>query len=189
VLTSKSLNQAVLLGAGSRDGDRIDGLRQAVVRLARAGVNIACASSIWETKPVDLPGDRTVFNVAFLVVTPLPPRELLTAGLAVEKAMGRRRSTVSGPAPDPGPRPIDIDILLYGDRIIDEPGLVIPHPRMHKRRFVLAPSGEIAGDVVHPGLGVTLATLLARCDDTPAAWITCPAGDWFSSPKAMIPLK
>jgi len=156
-------SDAIYLGTGARDGDRARTTGDAVRRLQARGVAIRRVSHLYETAPVDLPGDRTLFNAALEVVTALPPPELLEICLQVERDLGRRR--VPGPGPDTGPRPIDIDILLWGDRIVTTDPLVIPHPRMHLRRFVLEPLAEIAPGAVHPLLGIEVRELLARCGD------------------------
>ena len=143
---------------------------------------------MYETEPVDLPGDRTVLNAAIEAATDLPPTELLAACLDVERALGRRRpqrpeiSSRKTPQVDPGPRPLDLDILLFDDLVIATPALVIPHPRLHLRRFVLAPLAEIAPHLRHPVLGVDVAALLARCADS--AWVRAafPPEAWWPTP-------
>jgi len=134
------------LGLGSNLGDRHGNLRKALEMLdAREGIDVAEASSFIETDPVGGPEGQPKFvNAAVAVDTTLSPRELLGACQEVERALGRERG------PDEvrwGPRTIDIDILLYGDKVIREPDLRIPHPRMHEREFVLVPLAQIAPEI------------------------------------------
>jgi 2-amino-4-hydroxy-6-hydroxymethyldihydropteridine diphosphokinase len=161
------------LAAGSRDGDRLANLSAALAALGRSGVAIARVSAVYETEPVDLPGDRSVFNAAIEAATELSPLELMAACLEVEEALGRRRA-------DFGPRPLDLDILFYDDLVLETPALLIPHPRLHMRRFVLAPLAEIAPDLRHPVLGTDVAALLERCVDP--AWVRTafPPGAWWT---------
>jgi len=140
--------------------------------LARRGVGTLQASSLYETQPVDLPGDRTLLNAAVEVSTALGPEELMAVCLDVERQLGRDRGR-------PDWRPIDLDILLYGAWVFQTGGLAIPHPRLHQRRFVLIPLAEIAPNIIHPILGEEIAALLAGCTDT--AWVKLSAAsrDWF----------
>jgi 2-amino-4-hydroxy-6-hydroxymethyldihydropteridine diphosphokinase len=134
------------LGLGSNLGDRHGNLRKALAMLdAREGIDVAEASTFIETDPVGGPEGQPKFvNAAVAVDTTLSPRELLGACQEVERALGRERG------PDEvrwGPRTIDIDILLYGKQVVDEPDLRIPHPRMHEREFVLVPLAQIAPEI------------------------------------------
>jgi 2-amino-4-hydroxy-6-hydroxymethyldihydropteridine diphosphokinase len=110
---------------------------------------------MYETQPVDVPEQPWFLNCAVAVETGFTPRELLNLGLQVESAMGRLRMR------EKSARNIDIDVLLFGDRVVDEPGLRIPHPALHQRRFVLEPLVEIAPEARHPVLGTTARELLA----------------------------
>jgi 2-amino-4-hydroxy-6-hydroxymethyldihydropteridine diphosphokinase len=136
-------------------GDRPANLRQAIDRLAEAG-QVQAVSAFYETEPVDVRDQPWFLNCVVVLKTVMPPRELLNLALAIERAMGRHRTR------EKGPRTIDIDILLFGSRAIDEPGLKIPHPAMHERRFVLEPLAEIAPEAFHPVLKKTARELLAE---------------------------
>jgi 2-amino-4-hydroxy-6-hydroxymethyldihydropteridine diphosphokinase len=141
------------LSLGSNVGDRPANLRAAIDRLAEVG-QVQAVSAFYETEPVDVLDQPWFLNCAVALVSSKAPRELLALALAIEEGMGRHRTR------EKGPRIIDIDILLFGDRVIDEPGLKVPHPAMHERRFVLDPLVEIAPEAEHPVLKKRARTLL-----------------------------
>jgi 2-amino-4-hydroxy-6-hydroxymethyldihydropteridine diphosphokinase len=145
---------AVALGANL--GDRAATLNWAVMRL-RELLSGLCVSSWIETLPVDVPPQPLFLNGAIVGHTTLDPRGLLEALQGIEAEAGRTR-------PFPGaPRTLDLDLILFGDRIVDEPDLRVPHPRFRERRFVLEPLAEIAGDWVDPETGTTIEDLLSGC--------------------------
>jgi len=130
---------------GSNLGDRLANLQEAVDRLGEvAGIRVVRTSRVYETDPVG-PPQPDYLNAAVMVDTLLSARKLLEACLGVEQAMGRERSERWAP------RTIDLDVLSYGQEEIDEPGLVVPHPRMHERGFVLVPLLELDPDPALPG--------------------------------------
>jgi 2-amino-4-hydroxy-6-hydroxymethyldihydropteridine diphosphokinase len=161
---------AVALGSNleSRFGDREANLREAVRRIEALG-EVRAVSSFYDTAPVGYREQPRFLNGALLLETKLGPVELMRELLGVERAMGRERATnqlgaaaaVGKGATFKGPRVIDLDLLLYGDWVLWAEELMLPHPRLEERRFVLEPLAEIAPEWVHPVLGVTVRELLA----------------------------
>jgi 2-amino-4-hydroxy-6-hydroxymethyldihydropteridine diphosphokinase len=148
------VKQKACLSLGSNIGDREDNLRQAIARLHEVG-EVHAVSGFYETEPVEVEGEQPWFlNCAVSVETSLKPEELLAGILTIEREMGRRRDQVRAP------RTIDIDILLFGDLVVDLPHLTIPHPGLSRRRFVLEPLAEIAPDTRHPVSRLTVRELL-----------------------------
>ncbi|MFC1490775.1 2-amino-4-hydroxy-6-hydroxymethyldihydropteridine diphosphokinase [Candidatus Latescibacterota bacterium] len=142
------------LGLGSNLGDRFENLRDAVKRLdGVSGITVTKASYVYETDPVGGVAQPDYYNAALKIKTSFKPGELLKVCLDTEHEMGRVRSEKWGP------RVIDIDILLYGDSIIDTHDLKVPHPLMAERAFVLYPLADIAPDTVHPDNGKTVNEL------------------------------
>jgi 2-amino-4-hydroxy-6-hydroxymethyldihydropteridine diphosphokinase len=146
--------QMAYLSLGSNMGDPAANLREAIRRLGERAGEITKISALYETEPREFTAQAWFINAVVELQTELSPRALLEAVLGVERAMGRERTQWKGP------RNIDIDILLYGSEIIHQPGLRIPHPAMHERRFVLAPFVEIAPEAFHPVLLRPLQSLL-----------------------------
>jgi 2-amino-4-hydroxy-6-hydroxymethyldihydropteridine diphosphokinase len=137
------------IGVGANLGNRAETIARAVELLGEQdGVEVAAVSTLRDTDPVGVVEQPRFLNGAVAVETELPPRELLERLLAVELALGRTRE-----GPRFGPRTIDLDLLLYGDVELDEPGLTVPHPRLAERRFVLEPLAELDAELVVPGRG------------------------------------
>ena len=149
------------VGLGANLGDREATLRAAVERLAAVpGIRVVAVSSLRETDPVGYLDQPPFLNGAAALETELGPRALLDALLAVERALGRTRE-----GPRFGPRTVDLDLLLYGSEVVDEPGLRVPHPRLHERAFALEPLAELDSSLVVPGTG-TVSALLAELQST-----------------------
>lgn len=152
------MNQAFLLIGGNL-GDRAANLAQARDRIGQAIGTIRRTSAIYETAAWGLTDQPDFYNQALLVVTPLQPDALMHRILEIEAGMGRIRNERYGP------RVIDIDILLYNNLVFQSPVVILPHPRMAERRFVLAPLEEIAPDIIHPQLHRTIRQLLLQVPD------------------------
>jgi len=148
------------VGLGSNLGDREATILRALARLKEEPeLQVVRVSSLRETDPVGYVDQPQFLNGVVELETELPARDLLTRLLAIERELGRTR----GGGPPLAPRTIDLDLLLYGDEIIAQAGLQVPHPRMHERRFVLEPLAEVAPDLVIPGHG-PVETLLAELE-------------------------
>ncbi len=151
--------KGIYLSLGSNIGESAGNIARAIALLPEHGVRVVGRSSLYETEPVEFLAQAWFLNCVLEVETDLAPVELMQVLLNIERAMGRRRSVPKGP------RVIDLDILLFGSRVVREADLQIPHPRMAARRFVLVPLTEIAAGVVHPVLKMTVAELLAETAD------------------------
>ncbi len=137
------MKTTVYLSLGANLGEREHTLRSAIEAFGAIGT-VAAVSSPYETEPVEVTAQPWFLNCAVALETELMPKQLLARLLALEQEFGRRRTQLKGP------RTLDIDILLFGNAVVDTPRLTIPHPAMHERRFVLEPLAEIAPDARHP---------------------------------------
>ena len=146
----------VFIGIGSNEGDRLEHVSRAIQRLSHTpGMQVSRMATIYDTEPVG-PPQPEYLNTVIELDTALSPHQLLETLKLLERQLGRVPSTQRW-----GPRVIDLDILLYDDRVLNEPALIIPHPRLHERRFVLEPLAQLAPKLIHPVLKQTIAELLA----------------------------
>jgi 2-amino-4-hydroxy-6-hydroxymethyldihydropteridine diphosphokinase len=155
--------ETVFIGFGSNVGDRVDFCDRAVTLLSLLPHSqVAGVSLLYETEPVydhAQPGDGWFLNGVVQLETELTPRDLLKVLREIERSLGRDENNRLGP------RTIDLDILFYGQRVINEPDLVVPHPRLHQRRFVLMPLSELDPLWMHPSRHRTITQLLAEVQD------------------------
>ncbi len=158
---SEPVESVVLLGLGSNMGDRLSYLSYALNQLNTEVGRVTAKSSVWETEPWGFEAEEQFLNMAVELATTMDPFTLLGVIKSMEARLGRTR--IKGPGYRS--RVIDIDILLWGDKVISGPGLQIPHPRIAERRFVLVPLCEIAPYNIHPVRGRSLIELLGECDD------------------------
>ena len=146
----------VFIGIGSNEGDRLAHISRAIKALGAVdGVHVVQMATIIETEPAGGPPQGPYLNTVVELDTTLAPRELLSVLKAIEQQLGRKPGSQRW-----GPRPIDLDILLYDDQVLKTPTLVIPHQRMHERQFVLEPLAQISPNVVHPLLKQPVSALL-----------------------------
>lgn len=146
------------IGLGSNQGDRTVNLVRTAEDLSLLpGTSLLAASSIYRSKPVGDGFTEDFFNAVIGLRTELSAEELLAACIDIENDLGRDRSQAD--------RTIDLDVLLYGDEVLDYPDLRVPHPRMTQRRFVLEPFAEVAPDVIHPVENTTISELLSRLEE------------------------
>ena len=154
----------VFIGAGANLGEPVRRIREALDELEKSpGVKLSGVSSLYRTQPMGPVEQPPFVNAVFLLEYGMSAQSLLALLLEIEQKMGRVREERWGP------RVIDLDLLFYGEDIIEEPGLEVPHPRLHERRFVLAPLAEIAPDFVHPVIDKSVSELLSGL----------PAGDFW----------
>jgi 2-amino-4-hydroxy-6-hydroxymethyldihydropteridine diphosphokinase len=161
-------DKLIYLSLGSNLGDRAANLERAIEALSEIGARVLLRSSIYETEPVDFLAQPWFLNCVVEAETSLAPRQLLEELQAIERKLGSRKLVPRGP------RIIDLDILFYGAAVIHEAGMVIPHPRLAERKFVLAPLAELAPEFRHPVLRKTAAELLAATQDRSAVRIWQP---------------
>ena len=150
----------VFLSLGSNLGNREEHLRAAVRELIQRGVSVLRCASIYSTEPREVLDQPWFLNTVLSADTDLSTDDLLSVCLEIEQVHRRTRHQMKGP------RTLDIDILFFGNKIVQKPGLIIPHPALSTRRFVLAPLAEIAQDFVDPVSGKTVGQLLTDCNDT-----------------------
>ncbi len=152
----------VFIGIGSNEGDRLRNVSEAIRLLgASEGIRVAQMATIIETEPIGGPPQDLFLNTVVEINTSLAPHALLVTLKEIERRLGRVPSAERW-----GPRPIDLDILLYDDVVMQQPDLTIPHPRLHERLFVLEPLAQLAPDIVPPLLMKSAAELLDRAAST-----------------------
>lgn len=157
----------VFVGIGSNLGDKEGNIRNAI-NLMKGKCRILKLSSLYETEPVGYENQDWFLNCVAEIETKLNPNELLEFLQSIEKKLGRVKTIKNGP------RIIDLDILFYGDKIIKEDSLTVPHPRLHERLFVLEPLKEIAPEIVHPVLGKSIREFHSALDGKEAVKLVKP---------------
>ncbi len=150
---------SIVLSLGTNKGDREAYLEQAHELLKGKGISVLKASSVYESEPVGYADQGDFLNQLLIVETTLKSEELLKTCLGIESEMGRVRSIKNGP------RVIDIDLLFYHDEVSDKEDLILPHPRISERLFVLIPLVELLAHEIHPIIGVSSQKLLENCKD------------------------
>ncbi len=153
------MNTAYLL-TGGNTGNRLENLETAATLIGQQAGTIRQKSAVYATSAWGYTDQPDFYNQVLMIHTPMDPQQLLDTLLSVEQQLGRKRVVSMGP------RNIDIDILLFNNDVIDQPGLTIPHPRLHLRKFALVPLAGIAPGLIHPVFHKTISALLEECTDT-----------------------
>ncbi|MFQ5744223.1 MAG: 2-amino-4-hydroxy-6-hydroxymethyldihydropteridine diphosphokinase [Acidobacteriota bacterium] len=166
--------ESVFIGLGSNRGNRAAHLRLGLAALQRQGISLGAISSLYLTEPVLAPSRGNgrhpwYLNCVATVESPQAADEVLRICLEIEKLSGRVRDPRG-----PQPRPLDLDLLLYGTEVIETTSLQVPHPRLHERRFALLPLSELAPEAVHPTKGATVEELLAMLPPREGVWLLAP---------------
>ena len=151
---------SIVLLLGSNQGNAMEHLSEATKRIGISLGNITASSATYKTAPWGKTDQPDFLNRLVVVETDLNPTEIMESILEIEAGMGRKRTERWGP------RIIDIDLLYAGSKVIDQPGLRVPHPGLSQRRFALVPLSELIPDFIHPELGLSQYELLERCNDT-----------------------
>lgn len=158
IIANMKENNRVFLSIGSNIENRQENIKTSIKEIKKLG-DIKTVSSIYETEPVGYQKQNNFLNLVLKLETKLSPNKLIKETQKIENEMGRIKKIKDGP------RNIDIDIIFYNDEIINTEKLTVPHPRMHQRRFVLAPMKEIAGETIHPVKNKTISELLNKLND------------------------
>jgi 2-amino-4-hydroxy-6-hydroxymethyldihydropteridine diphosphokinase len=166
-MVTTNIAERAYVGMGANLGDRLSTLQTATEYLARLGT-LAAVSSVYETEPVGYTDQPPFLNMVVALETGLEPLNLMQSLLDIEQELGRVRSFLNAP------RTLDLDLLLYGDRVIADPGLTVPHPRMHERAFVLVPLAEVSPRLVLPTTSKTVKELLDGLADENGVRIFAP---------------
>ena len=164
------MTKEIYLSLGSNLGDPVIHLKEALRHIAEQVGSLVQVSGIYESEPWGFSSDHSFCNCCVSVQTALEPMLVLDTILQIEKRMGRERSSPRVAEDGYADRIIDIDLLLFGDMHYDHPRLVLPHPALANRRFVLVPLNEIAPHLVHPVLGISISRMLDLCNDPGAVW-------------------
>ncbi len=161
------ITHTAIIAIGSNLGDKLANCKKGIEALEFCGVKISACSHFYKTEPVDYTDQDWFINAAVRVETDLPPIDLLKLLKSLEKKLGRIETVRFGP------RTLDMDIIFYGDLVFEKDGLHIPHPRMHKRVFVLRPICDIVPLFIHPVLKQDMKTLLSLIENDPNQGVIC----------------
>ena len=164
------MKKEIYLSLGSNLGDRVNQLKEAVRQIEEQVGKLVLVSGIFESESWGFSSEHNFCNCCVSVHTSLEPLQVLDAILAIEKGMGRERISSEGSKDGYADRLIDIDLLFFGNIHFKHPRLILPHPSMAQRRFVLLPLHEIAPGLVHPVLDMSVRRMLDMCEDPAEVW-------------------